>query len=182
MITDKEITLAGQFTKTHGIKGELNAALAVDVEFLEEHPMFICEMEGIYVPFFIASIRPKGSQSALIQPEDINSEQEAKLFVGKNIYILKEQLRAWDSENADEDEEGAYADDLIGYTVQDRDHGLLGEIAGIEDSTANTLLILRTPQDTTLYIPVAEPFILGIDPETRTVTTAIPDGLLHLNG
>lgn len=70
---------------------------------------------------------------------------------------------------------------LTGYSVVDSSHGLLGEITGIEDSTANILFILRTPADKTLYIPVAEPFIDSINPQTRTVCTSLPDGLVDLN-
>lgn len=181
MITREEITKAGSITKTHGIKGELSATLDVDMEFFSEYPMFICDMDGIFVPFFMESIRPRGAQGGLLKPENVDSETQAKLFVGKSIYILKKDLHAWEDENADPDEEGAYADDLTGYSVVDSAHGLLGEITGIEDSTANILFILRTPADKTLYIPVAEPFIDSINPQTRTVGTSLPDGLVDLN-
>lgn len=181
MITREEITKAGIMTKAHGIKGELAATLDVDPEFFGEHPMFICDMDGIFVPFFMEGIRPRGSQRVLIKPENVDAETQAKPFVGKSIYILKKDLHAWEDENADPDAEGAYADDLTGYTVVDSSHGLLGDITGIEDSTANMLFILRTPSDKTLYIPVAEPFIDNINPQTRTVCTSLPDGLVDLN-
>lgn len=181
MITREEITKAGIMTKTHGIKGELSATLDVDPDFFGEHPMFICDMDGIFVPFFMESIRTRSSQGVLIKPENVDSETQAKLFVGKSIYILKKALHAWEDENADPDAEGVYADDLTGYTVVDSTHGMLGEITGIEDSTANILFILRTPADKTLYIPVAEPFIDSINPQTRTVSTSLPDGLVDLN-
>ncbi|MCM1319483.1 MAG: ribosome maturation factor RimM [Muribaculaceae bacterium] len=181
MITREEITAAGSFTKTHGIKGELSALLSVPLEFFDEYPMFICDMDGIFVPFFIENIRPKGAQAALIQPENVNTEEKAKLFVGKDIYILKQRLMDFEQLHAEDDEQGAYADDLIGYTVIDDTAGELGEIVDIEDSTANMLFILRTPADKTLYIPVAEPFIKSIDPQSRIVQTALPEGLVDLN-
>ena len=181
MITSEELTRPGLFTKTHGVAGELAATLAVDPGFFGPHPMFVCEMDGIYVPFFIDSIRERGSRGVLLKPEDVDSEVDAKLFVGKNIYILKKDLLKWEGENPGPDEEGAYADDLEGFELVDSVHGPLGHITGIEDSTANLLFIVRTPRDTTLYVPVAEPFIDFIDPETRTVGTTLPDGLINLN-
>lgn len=181
MITREQITEAGVFTKTHGIKGEMAATIDVDPAFFGTHPMFICEMDGIFVPFFIESIRTRGPQGVLIKPDDVDSETQAKPFVGKSIYIIKRDLVAWEDAEADPEAEGAYADDLVGYAVVDSAHGLLGTIDSIEDSTANLLFIVRTPSDKTLYIPVAEPFIDNINPQTRTVGTTLPDGLVGLN-
>lgn len=181
MITREEITVAGSFNKTHGIKGELSALLTVPMEFFETNPMVICDMDGISVPFFIENIRPKGERAALITLENVNSEEKAKLFVGKDIYILKARLMEYEQLHMDEDEQGAYADDLIGYSVIDEEAGMLGEIVDIEDSTANMLFILRTPADMTLYIPVAEPFIKSIDTQNRIIRTILPDGLVDLN-
>lgn len=155
--------------------------LSVPIEYFEQHPMFVCEMDGIPVPFFIESIRSKGSRGALIKPEDINNEGKAKLLAGKEFYIIKDDLLEFEHHDAVEDAGGAYADDLIGYTVTDIHAGPLGEITDIEDSTANLLFILRTPAGKTLYIPVAEPFIKSINPQTRSVETSLPDGLVDLN-
>ena len=181
MIKREDITTAGTFTKPHGVKGELTALLSVPYTFFEEYNMFVCDIDGIFVPFFIESIRSKGSQGALIKPEDVNNEEKAKLFVGKDIYILKASFMEYDRCHRDEAEQGAYADDLIGYKIVDHKLGYLGEITGIEDSTANILFIVRTPEDKTLYIPVAEPFITSINPQTGIVETTLPDGLVSLN-
>lgn len=57
----------------------------------------------------------------------------------------------------------------------------LGEITDLETSTANTLFILRTPDDRTLYLPVAEEFIVAIDTDNKTITMQLPEGLINLN-
>lgn len=182
MIRRQELALAGTFTKTHGIKGELSALLSVPHAYFDEHPLFVCEIDGIFVPFFIASIRSKSLKGVLIKPEDVDSEHQAKLFVGKEFYIIKEQLLEYEQQYAEEaDEPGVYADDLAGYCVIDESAGMLGEIVDIEDSTANLLFILRTPQDRTLYIPIAEPFIESINHDTKTISMRLPEGLVDLN-
>lgn len=181
MIQRSQLTAAGLFTKTHGIKGELNATLSVDDALLTDRNMFICEMDGIPVPFFFTSLRPKGAEGALIHPEGINSDAEAKPFVGKTIYILKDDLLRYERENLPEDEDGAFADDLIGYTVEDAEAGELGEITAMEDSTANLLFILQTPEGKTIYLPAAEPFITGIDHDRRILHTSLPPEIISLN-
>lgn len=178
MIEKSDLAAAGLFTKTHGIKGELNATLSVPDAVFERRPFFICEMDGIPVPFFIASFRPKGAESGLIQPDGVDSDAKAKPFVGKTIYVLRSDLI---DVQEDDDQEGAYADDLIGYTIQDQDAGKLGVITGIEDSTANALFIAETSAGKTLYIPMADAFITGIDHENRVLHTSLPPELITLN-
>ncbi len=59
MIEVNDIVAIGKFQKTHALKGELNAILEIDSEFLEEGNAIIAEIDGIYVPFYIKSIRKK---------------------------------------------------------------------------------------------------------------------------
>lgn len=181
MITLRELTHAGMFVKTHGISGELNATLSIEPGYLDFHPLFICEMDGIPVPFFIDGLRSKGSQSVLIHPKGFCDELEAKAFVGKDFFVIKKDYVEYSESMAKGSEDGAYASDLIGYTVHDRKHGLLGEIVNLEDSTANLLFIVHTTSGSALYIPVDAPFIKEIDQDGRNILTDLPEGLIELN-
>lgn len=89
MIHLSSLTAAGTFTKTHGIHGELNATLAIEPEYFDEDSCFVCETDGILVPYFIESWRPKGSKGILIQPEDVKSELQAKLFMAKPSILIR---------------------------------------------------------------------------------------------
>ncbi len=184
MIDMKSLTSAGTFTRTHGIHGELNAILSVDADYFDVDPCFVCDTDGILVPYFVESLRTKGAKGVLIKPEDVKSETQAKPFVGKTIYIDKESYARFEAAQAGDEDfdeaEGFYADDLAGYAVYDTEGRLIGEITGIETSTANMLFILRTPEDKTLYIPVAEEFIAGIDNDDNRLTVDLPDGLVDL--
>ena len=73
MIHLSSLTAAGTFTKTHGIHGELNATLAIEPVYFDDDSCFVCETDGIRVPYFIVSWRRKGSKGILIQPEDVKS-------------------------------------------------------------------------------------------------------------
>lgn len=182
MITDKEITAAGTFTKTHGLKGELHALLDIDADFFTQDSCFIIDVDGIFVPFFAESVRPKGHYATLIKPCGVDSEEQAKQFVGKTLYVNREALARFEQELAeDSDEQGRYVDDFIGYKLLDESGAELGEITDLETSTANTLFIVRTPDDKTLYVPVAEEFILAMDPDNHTITMRLPEGLIGLN-
>ena len=179
MINDNEITEIGKFQKTHALKGELNAILEVDPEFFEEGNAAIVNVDGIFVPFYVAGIRPKGSTSFLIRLEGIESEEEAKQFVNKSIYALKSELAPFleiDEEELGDDSE------LIGYEIVDNDSGTsIGRIDGIDDSTHNLLFIVITDNGEELLIPAADEFILSIDDESRIIRMSLPDGLIDLN-
>lgn len=181
MIRESDITIAGVFTKTHGVKGELNAILDIDLEYFESHDCILCLEDGIPTPFFIESFRPKGSSASLIKIEDIDSEQEAKRFIGNKIYVDKKAYRQFLDEN--EDDEGEYASDMIGWSIKDAESGdLIGEISDINLDTANPLFIVTPPDnDNVFMIPIADEFICDIDEGNRVLTMSLPDGLLNLN-
>lgn len=180
MIDEKDLTKAGVFTKTHGIKGELNALLDIGTDYFGCHDCFICIEEGIPTPFYIETCRTKGSQGLLIKPVEIDSEIEAKPFVGKSIYIDKREYRHFAGHGADAG--GEYVSDLVGWTVSDAVSRMtVGEITDVNLETANPLLIVTATDGDTVFIPVAEEFIMDIDEKGKAISMRLPEGLLNLN-
>lgn len=51
MIKSEEVFKIGQFTKPHGIKGEITLVTDCDVFDDTDDPYIICDMDGILVPF-----------------------------------------------------------------------------------------------------------------------------------
>ena len=60
MITPDILTSIGTFFKPHGIKGEISATLDYDID-PSELRCIVLEIDGIIVPFFVDSRRPKGA-------------------------------------------------------------------------------------------------------------------------
>ena len=56
MILKEELTEIGRFGKPHGIQGEINATVDDDVD-VDAINRIVVNIDGIYVPFFIRSIR-----------------------------------------------------------------------------------------------------------------------------
>ena len=54
----------------------------------------------------------------------------------------------------------------------------VGTITAIDDSTINTLFEVKGEDGTELLIPASEELITDINPDTQTLTTVIPAGLL----
>ncbi|MBQ2371494.1 MAG: hypothetical protein II294_06585, partial [Muribaculaceae bacterium] len=123
MILSSDIIEIGTFTKTHGIKGELNALLDDGTEIMQHVSCIILEIDSIFVPHFITSCRSKGASASLIMIDGINSEIEAKDLVSKSIYVLKEEYNTF--HDIDEDENGNTRKREVAFFQGDIDYGLI---------------------------------------------------------
>lgn len=176
MILKEELTEIGRFGKPHGIQGEINATVDDDVD-VDAINRIVVNIDGIYVPFFIRSIRVKRLDSVIIGIDDINNEDQAARFTNLDIYaLISDNIR----EVPDNDDGGFYAADLIGYTIVHADGRPVGKITDINDSTENALFIIQSPDGTDKYIPIADELIDEINPEKRYITMTLPEGLLDL--
>lgn len=167
------LTPAGEFNKSHGIKGEISASFdpRVDVGALK---CVVAEVNGLFVPFFIDAIRSRGADAVLLTIDGITDENEAKLLSRKPLYLLNGDAAL----AADDEDDGFYAEDLVGFSALDEDGAVIGKIAGVDSTTANVLFVIDRPDGSEDLVPVADEFIDGIDPESATITLRLPDGLL----
>lgn len=181
MITRVELTEVGHTIKPHGINGEISTAIDTDVDFASLR-CIVMDIDGIFVPFFIDSVRQRGSESVLMTIDGVTDEIEAKELCGKAVYALKNDPALISDRldpDSDDSDEGFYAEDLIGFKVA-TDDKTIGEITDVDSSTDNLLFIITDKDGNTSYVPVADEFITGIDTETHTITMSLPDGLLEL--
>ena len=167
------LTPAGEFNKPHGIKGEISASFdpRVDVGALK---CVVAEVNGLFVPFFIDAIRSRGADAVLLTIDGITDENEAKLLSRKPLYLLNGDAAL----AADDEDDGFYAEDLVGFSALDEDGAVIGKIAGVDSTTANVLFVIDRPDGSEALVPVADEFIDGIDPESATIALRLPDGLL----
>lgn len=167
------LTPAGEFNKPHGIKGEISASFdpRVDVGALK---CVVAEVNGLFVPFFIDAIRSRGADAVLLTIDGITDENEAKLLSRKPLYLLNGDAAL----AADDEDDGFYAEDLVGFNALDEEGAVIGKISGVDDATANVLFVIDRPDGSEALVPVADEFIDGIDPESATITLRLPDGLL----
>lgn len=174
MIQENEIFKIGKFTKPHGVKGEISFAFDNDIFDRVDCPYLICNIDGIYVPFFIEEYRFKGSTTALITFEDVDSEPKAQRFSGLDVYFPRKYF-----EEADSEQDLEYSwQFFIGFTVRDDKYGELGTIEEIDESTINTLFVVRKGDDEYL-IPAVEEFILNIDAKNKILETRVVEGLIE---
>jgi 16S rRNA processing protein RimM len=173
MIRKEDLFQIGQFTKPHGIKGELALATAYE-ELLDggECPFLVCEMEGIPVPFHIESCRPKGRSGLLIKLEQIEDDISAKRFINRPVYVPR-------TARMDDMDENTTWSRFNGYMLEDERMGVIGRVTDVDETTINVLFTVDY-LGKELLAPVAGELIRSVDRTNRRLVVSLPDGLLEM--
>ena len=65
--------------------------------------------------------------------------------------------------------------------MEEVNHGVLGEIIEVDDSTANPLFVVELLNGEELLVQAQEDFIIGVDADNKNITVDLPEGLLNLD-
>jgi 16S rRNA processing protein RimM len=171
MIQREELVKIGQFKKPHGVKGEISFSFTNDSFDTCERPFFICELEGIFVPFLLEEYRFNSASTALVKLKNRDSEAQVALLTNKEVYFPKADIR----QNASE--ESFTWDYFIGFTLVDKQTGEIGRVSEIDTTTINILFVVRKGEDE-IFIPAVNEWIVSIDEEEKKIYMELPEGLL----
>lgn len=173
MIKREEVYKIGFFNKPHGIHGELSFAFTDDIFDRVDSDYLICLLDGIFVPFFIEEYRFRSDSTALIKLEGVDSAESARMFTNIEVYFPVKYV--------EEAEPGEMTwDFFVGFTVTDIQAGELGEIIEVDNTTVNTLFVIRYGKEE-LLVPAQEEFIVEIDQMHKMITVNLPEGLLSID-
>lgn len=163
--------LLGYFSKLHGYKGELTAALDTDDQSSYEglKNIFV-EQKGQLIPYFIELLETKTNTSVKVKLEGIDNEAAAKALVKCSIYIDPK-----DMSEADEDRLALRA--VAGFKVIDAVKGLIGKLQEIEEGGNNPLMVVHNGQKEIL-LPMNADLITSIDRRKKEIHIEAPAGLI----
>lgn len=184
MIEKEDIISVGKILKPHGLRGEMNVYCDYDRNILKQDYPLIIEMDGIYVPFYIDSVRDKSTFGVLIKLDGVDCLEETLRFVNKEIYLLRTDVAEFLEIDVDELEKEIY---VVGSILYGEDEGLIGRIKDIDMSTENYLLIVESASDPEkeLYLPFVEEWITEEEEneagEIEKLTMKFPEGILEIN-
>ena len=123
-----------------------------------KEPLFIV-FDGLEVPFFISSIRAKGSTKAVVKFFDVDTLADAEELVGREVLL--------DCELESEEEL-----DLSGWTVSNRGD-VIGTVEHMELFPGNPCISVGGH-----LIPLHEDLITSLDDKKRKIDFNLPEGLL----
>ena len=166
-----------RIVKSYGTEGDVMVSFQDGISDIlkTEEPVWLF-YDGLPVPFFIQTIQFKGPRKAIVRLEDIDTLADAEEAAGKELYIDPADypgLSAADGHPLTED--GLTLEDLIGFTLLDQDSRTAGVISDVQDFSGNICLGL---EGTDTLVPYHDDLLLDIDPDRRTITLRISDGLL----
>lgn len=164
----------GKIVRLHSFKGEVYAKLDVDnpSQYLEMGSVLL-DINNKLVPFFILNAQFGSKGMLRLKFEDIDSEDLAKTLLKKDLYQPLSFLP--------EKEEGDfYFHEIIGYKVNDKTVGDIGEVSEVLEYPGNELLKIEDgPRE--ILIPIQDAFIVEVDKKHKVIRVDLPEGLIDLN-
>ncbi|HCY80645.1 MAG TPA: 16S rRNA processing protein RimM [Xanthomarina gelatinilytica] len=163
----------GKIVSKYSFKGELLIKLDTDEPELYENldAMFI-DLRNNLVPFFIESSQLHKSDLLRVRFEDVDTEADADTLIKCDVYLPLEFLPKLEGDKF-------YFHEVIGFKVEDINHGTVGTIVSINDSTAQALFEIDR-DGIEILIPMNDEFIHKIDRANKTVFVETPEGLIEL--
>ena len=155
----KKFILAGSILGLHGLKGYIKVK-----SFLENpKDLFIYDKYFINKISFSSLLLKFNKKSVFIcELVGINSIEEAKKFVNKDIFIYKSSLPKTDKDEI-------YLNDLISFNVELESGLYLGELVKFYDFGGGPIIGVKNGDEEKM-LPFSENFIINIDRDLRLIT------------
>lgn len=171
-------TAIGKLGKSHGVKGEVKITVEDRYwEDFEEAEVVFVEQRGKPTPYFVESIR--GANGQIVKFEDVDSPEDANIYLHMKILYLRKQDILLEQERTYITEEELEYGRVKGYTMQDKQLGLIGEVEEIEGFPQQEMAYVSRGKSNVL-IPLIPVFIVEIDDKNKLIKMDLPEGLLTL--
>ena len=164
----------GTVVAKYSFKGEVLIKLDTDdPKAYLSLPSFLVDEDSRLIPYFTTKVQLHKTQLLRVSIEDISSDQEANILIGKSLYLPLDQL----PKLADDQ---FYYHEIIGFEVIDSLQGSIGTIIGVNDRSSQVLLEVEYNRRQIL-IPLVEELIQQLDKQQKQLYLTIPEGLLDLD-
>ncbi|UQS83477.1 ribosome maturation factor RimM [Bombilactobacillus thymidiniphilus] len=162
----------GTIINTHGLKGELKIRTTTDQpeqRFIKGQQLFIQSQQYLR-PVTLQSVRVhKGNW--LLQIKEIADLTAAEQYRNCDLYIATADLPELPLGQY-------YYKDILGITVIDQTHGLLGKVVDIWDLGPNDVWTVRNQQGAEVLIPILKSVLLNVDLQQKKAQVDLPAGLI----
>jgi 16S rRNA processing protein RimM len=162
----------GKIVAVFGLKGELilQHALGKKTQFKPQEVVFIEEIKGSYLPYFVLGSRAKSIYETILQLEAVATPEAAARLRGKPVWITETDFRQLAGNKA--------PISLLGYMVINQGESL-GPVEEVIEQPHQVLLTIRS-HGKEVYIPLHEESLLSIRHDKKEIVVQLPDGLLDI--
>ncbi|MFT4061884.1 MAG: ribosome maturation factor RimM [Edaphocola sp.] len=168
-----EYQVIGKIGGTHGLDGKLvlRHKLEGKQAWKKISHVFIELRRESYIPFFIENLKILDADEVLVALDEIDSVEKARGLTGKSVYMEKELFASLQPK--------AVMADMVGYTITDKVHGLLGKIAELYETPGQVLAEVNY-KGKQVMVPLVDATITSVDATRRNIEVRLPDGLLEV--
>ena len=159
-----------RIVKLHGVKGKIKVDYFGDDagRFHLYRTVFIRDVTGKPRSYEVLEVTPQPPR-LILRLRDVETLEEARTLVGKEILIEKESL-------ADLPEGDYYWFEILGMEVVTEEGGWLGKVKEILPTGANDVYVVQGKKRE-ISLPAVEGVIRSIDRDGRVITVAWMEGL-----
>lgn len=168
----EEAFYIGYFTKTKGLKGELQLYFEFDAYEDLDLDVVFADVNGKMVPFFVEKHKLYPNNTGLFYFEDLDHIDKAQALVKKKVYLPLSKM-------PERDEDDFTYEDFVGFTVTDETHGELGEVLEVNEYPQQFVATVLYKEKEILF-PLNEDMIVEFDEDEKTLLVDLPEGLLDL--
>lgn len=162
----------GKLVASFGFKGEmvLLHSLGKKTNFRGLEKFFLEEIKGSFIPYFPEHCSSKNESETLIKMEGINSKEESRKLLQKEVWLTAEDFEKFSS--------GSAPISFLGYCIYE-DNQLIGEIIEVIEQP-HQLLCKVIYQGREALIPLHEESLKEIDRKKKKIFVELPEGLLDI--
>ncbi len=162
----------GKIAATFGVQGQLvlqhNLGKKTSLNGLET--IFIEEKNDSFLPYFTTATKIKSDKEIFISLEGIESKEEARFLVKKEVWLNENDFKKFAS--------GTAPISFLGFMVIDNKEEL-GEVLEVIEQPHQVLCRIMVGGKEVL-VPIHENSLEKIDKKNRKIYVDLPDGLLDI--
>jgi 16S rRNA processing protein RimM len=170
-----DVFVIGKCIGAHGVRGEIKVFPLTDhvrrFDSLSEC-LLLSPAEKFVRMVKVKNVRLV-NDSVLLTIEGIADRDEAQKLHGLYFAVKREDA-------APLPEGRFYISDLIGCTVRDEEHGILGQVSDVLQTGANDVFIVKRSGKPDLLIPYLNAVVSSVDVFARKISVQLPDGLYEI--
>ena len=158
-LDDKKL-LVGKINGFFGLQGWVKLLSYTDPRknILSYQPWYFLS-DGVYEKIEVTNGREQ-SKTIVAHIKDVDNREQSQVFIGKDIYIDKEQLPKL---NPGEH----YWYEMIGFEVINQHNEKLGVVDYFVETGSNNVLVTKGKKG--YWIPYIEPFLISTNAETKQI-------------
>lgn len=163
----------GKFVAAFGVKGDLilKHALGKKTMLKDIEAVFVEEVKGSYLPYFVESSKAKDTEETYVKLDSIDTREAAARLSTKNVWLPEEDFRQLAGKSA--------PISLLGFILITDEEENLGPIEEVIEQPHQVLLRIDLDGKEAL-IPLHAETLDRIDHQKKEVHVTLPDGLLDI--